>query len=51
MRCPVCRCECRVKAVESETKTVLYFYCRSRQCPEYDPEFRHPVAEKEMPKS
>lgn len=34
MRCPTCGIECRVKATEEESNTVIRFFCRNRQCPD-----------------
>lgn len=51
MRCPKCGVECRVKVAEENGETKLLFFCRSKQCEKYDPEFRYPVAEMRVPKS
>lgn len=51
MRCPVCGVECRVKLVQENGDAKLLFFCRSKQCVKYDPEFRYPVAERKVSKS
>ncbi len=43
MRCPSCGIECRVKA----TDITLRFFCRNKQCPQYNQE----VGTKEVKKS